>query len=203
MEKFTVLRGIPALLEEANISTDAIIPSIWAIKPNVDLGEKLFANWRYDETGAERPEFVLNQPDFRKASILVCGPNFGCGSSRETAVWALRKFGVRCLIGTSFGEIFRENLFKNGLLPIVLEADRISELKAFLARRPGEEIVVDLAAQTILLYNNKMRFDISSARREMLLDGLQDIDLARRSASFILSFEHEASERSPWLYSFF
>jgi 3-isopropylmalate/(R)-2-methylmalate dehydratase small subunit len=149
METFTILRGVPATLPEANISTDAIIPSVWAIKPGVDRGAKPFANWPYDENGSETPDFILNRPPFRNATILVSGANFGCGSSREAAVWALRRFGIRCVIAESFGEIFRENMYKNGMLPVALSSRALDRLSAFIADNQGVPIEIDPPSRMI------------------------------------------------------
>src|SRR4051794_25731301 len=128
MQKFTRLQGIAAPMPESNIDTDAIIPARFMRSPSTDFGKALFANFRYGEGGAERPDFVLNQDPFRKSSILVAGTNFGCGSSREAAVWALMRFGIRCVIADSYGEIFYENCFKNGLLPVILPAEECSRI---------------------------------------------------------------------------
>jgi 3-isopropylmalate/(R)-2-methylmalate dehydratase small subunit len=201
MEAFTILHGVPAVLGDANISTDAIIPSVWAVTPGVDLGQKLFANWRYDESGKEVPDFILNEPPFRGASILVAGANFGCGSSREAAVWALQKFGIRCVIATSFGEIFQENMFKNGLLPITAPAEIVQRLSDLVASLPGQEISVDLKDCVICLSDRtEISFEISPSRRAMLIEGLDDLGLVRRAMTDIAMFEAKGRNRAPWLY---
>src|SRR6185312_14911643 len=128
MERFVRLTGVAAIIRRPNISTDAIIPSVWAVRSDIDLGAKLFANERYDANCNERSDFVLNRQPYRNAVVLIAGANFGCGSSRETAVWALQRFGIRCIIAPSFGEIFKENMFKNGMLPIELAEETIGIL---------------------------------------------------------------------------
>ena len=201
MDKFTQLSGIAAPMPLVNIDTDMIIPKqfLKTIKRS-GLGVNLFDEMRYDQHGREIPGFVLNQPAYRQASILVAGDNFGCGSSREHAPWALADFGIRCVISTSFADIFYNNCFKNGILPIVLpEAERD------LCMRDAEKganarIEVDLEAQTITLSDGQViRFEVDPFRKHCLLNGLDDIGLTLEKAGAIAAFESQASQARPWV----
>ena len=197
MEKFTVLKGLVAPLDRANVDTDQIIPKQYlsSIK-RTGFGEGLFADWRKD------PSFVLNQPRYKGAQILLGRKNFGCGSSREHAPWALMDFGFRCVIAPSFADIFFNNSFKNGFLPVVLtesEVDRLfHEVNAF----PGFQLVVDLEQQTVATTDHSivMRFDIDPFRKYCLLNGLDEIGLTLRHADKIRQFEAERKARYPWYF---
>jgi len=201
MEKFTTLTGIAAPMPLVNIDTDMIIPKqfLKTIKRS-GLGVNLFDEMRYDDDGKEIPGFVLNQPAYRDASILVAGDNFGCGSSREHAPWALLDFGIRCVISTSFADIFYNNCFKNGILPIVLpeaERDRVME---DARRGANARIGVDLEAQTITLSDgSSISFEIDPFRKHCLLNGLDDIGLTMEKAARIDSFEARAAGERPWV----
>jgi 3-isopropylmalate/(R)-2-methylmalate dehydratase small subunit len=198
MEPFSIVEGAAAVMPDANISTDAIIPSVWAVKPGVNLGEKLFANLRYDADGVERRDFVLNMPPFRDAKILIAGANFGCGSSRESAVWAIKRFGIRSVIAPSFGEIFQENMFKNGLLPIALNSAKLDELRQALTASSTGRATVDLKACTIAVNDRELGFEISTARRSALLEGLEDFDIVQRSIGEIDDYERLDGRSRPW-----
>jgi 3-isopropylmalate/(R)-2-methylmalate dehydratase small subunit len=197
MEKFTVLKGLVAPLDRANVDTDQIIPKQYlsSIK-RTGFGEGLFADWRKD------PNFVLNQPRYKGAQILLGRKNFGCGSSREHAPWALMDFGFRCVIAPSFADIFFNNSFKNGFLPVVLtesEVDRLfHEVNAF----PGFQLVVDLEQQTVSTTDQSivMRFDIDPFRKYCLLNGLDEIGLTLRHADKIRQFEAQRKARYPWYF---
>jgi 3-isopropylmalate/(R)-2-methylmalate dehydratase small subunit len=203
MTPFTVLRGQAAALRRENIDTDAIIPAgymLGSIHP--DLGRGLFGNWRYERDFEERSDFVLNKEPYRHAVLLIAGTNFGCGSSREAAVWALAQFGIRCVVAPSFGEIFFNNCFKNGVLPIVLPHDRVDRLAgAAEAAREGE-FVVDLPAQTIVSPSGEsFPFAIAADRKHILVEGLDEIALTLRDdAAAIEDFQRDDRERRPWVY---
>jgi 3-isopropylmalate dehydratase len=203
MPKFTQLRGIAAALDISNIDTDAIIPKqfLKTIKRS-GLGSALFHGWRYDPaTGKENPSFILNQEPFRNSKILICtGPNFGCGSSREHAPWALLDFGITCIIAPSFGDIFYNNTFKNGMLPIRVAAG--PELQAIAAEaNAGREIEVDLPAQVIRAADGKelAKFDVEEFRKHCLINGLDDIGLTMQLEDKIRSFEGKRTREWPWL----
>ena len=199
---FTPFRGIAAPLPTANINTDAIIPSAFLRSPDADLGRGLFGRWRFDEAGAERPDFVLNRPPFRRAEILFAGENFGCGSSREAAVWALQRFGIRCVAAPSFADIFYENALRKGLLAATIGAGDLSAVAAALLADPEEAWVdVDLARQTLVRGNAlRIAFAIPAFRREALMRGDDDIAVTLRHAAAIEA--HAAGERArrPWLH---
>ncbi|KAI8999895.1 3-isopropylmalate dehydratase [Hyaloraphidium curvatum] len=200
MPAFTVLKGIAAPLPVPNIDTDAIIPKQF-LKTilKTGLGVSLFYERRYDPaTGAERPEFVLNREPYRRATILVAGENFGCGSSREHAPWALNDFGIRCIIAPSFADIFFNNCFKNGMLPVVLPREAVDELMA--DAEAGLELEVDLPAQVIRRSNGKeVKFDVEEFRKYCLVNGFDDIGLTMQKADKIAAFEGRRSEEYPWL----
>jgi len=201
MEKFTVLTGVAAPLNMINVDTDMIIPKTYlkTIK-RTGLGTALFAEMRYDEGGKEKPDFVLNQGPFRKAKILVAGQNFGCGSSREHAPWALLDFGIRCVIAPSFADIFFNNTFKNGILPVILPKERVNELLRFLLELPGAEITVDLPGQSVRGPDNKTdTFEIDPFRKHCLINGLDDIGLTLQGEAAIKSFETKQAGARPWL----
>ncbi len=200
MDKFTTLKGIAAPLNMINVDTDRIIPKqfLKTIK-RTGLGKNLFSEMRYDDSGKERADFVLNQGPFRRAKILVSGQNFGCGSSREHAPWALLDFGITCVIAPSFADIFFNNTFKNGILPVVLPEPRVNELLRFLLELPGAEITVDLPAQTVTGPDGKVdRFEVEPFRKHCMVNGLDDIALTLESAAAITAFETKARTARPW-----
>jgi 3-isopropylmalate/(R)-2-methylmalate dehydratase small subunit len=201
MEKFTNLTGVAAPLPIINIDTDMIIPKQYlkTIK-RTGLGSALFAEMRYDEKGAENPDFVLNKPAYRQAKIIVAGDNFGCGSSREHAPWALLDFGVRCVISTSFADIFYNNCFKNGILPIVVTPEQLALLMDDAERGSNATVTVDLESQTIRGPDGgTIRFDIDPARKQVLLEGLDDIAATLKHDPEIASFEQKMQAQRPWI----
>jgi 3-isopropylmalate/(R)-2-methylmalate dehydratase small subunit len=201
MQSFTTLTGVAAPFPLINVDTDMIIPKqfLKTIK-RTGLGKALFHELRYDEKGQERPEFVLNQPAYRKAQILVAGDNFGCGSSREHAPWALLDFGIRCVISTSFADIFYNNCFKNGILPIVVSPENLKKLMDDAERGANATVTIDLAAQEIRGPDGGMiHFDIDPFRKHCLMNGLDDIGLTMEKQSDIDNFERSQAERRPWL----
>jgi 3-isopropylmalate/(R)-2-methylmalate dehydratase small subunit len=201
MQSFTTLSGVAAPFPLINVDTDMIIPKqfLKTIK-RTGLGKALFHELRFDEKGQEKPEFVLNKPAYRKAQILVAGDNFGCGSSREHAPWALLDFGIRCVISTSFADIFYNNCFKNGILPIVVSPENLKKLMDDADRGANATISIDLAAQEIRGPDGGMiHFDIDSFRKHCLMNGLDDIGLTMEKQSDIDKFERSQAERRPWL----
>ena len=203
MQAFTKVSGIAAPLPMINVDTDMIIPKqfLKTIK-RTGLGVNLFDELRYDLQGAERAEFVLNKEPYRKAEILIAGENFGCGSSREHAPWALLDFGIRCVIAPSFADIFFNNCFKNGILPVVLPKEMVSLLMKEAEEAHGRPFTVDLEQQTIIrpTGNAPVAFDVDPFRRHCLLNGLDDIGLTMRKASSIDGFEATQKAREPWLH---
>jgi 3-isopropylmalate/(R)-2-methylmalate dehydratase small subunit len=200
MQKFTTLTGVAAPLEMINVDTDMIIPKqfLKTIK-RTGLGSALFHEMRYGEDGAEKPEFVLNRPAYRTAQILVTGDNFGCGSSREHAPWALLDFGIRCLIAPSFADIFYNNCFKNGILPVTLPQAEIDKLIDDAARGANAVLTVDLEAQEIRGPDGgAIHFDVDPFRKRCLMEGLDDIGLTLEKADAIEAFEQEARAARPW-----
>jgi len=201
MEKFTSLTGVAAPLEIMNVDTDMIIPKQYlkTIK-RTGLGKGLFAELRYKEDGSENPEFVLNKPAYRNAKILVTQENFGCGSSREHAPWALLDFGIRCVISTSFADIFYNNCFKNGILPIKVSPEDLAKLMDDARRGANATLSVDLEAQEIRGPDGGIiSFEIDPFRKHCLLLGLDDIGLTLQKVSHIEAFEAKASLERPWL----
>jgi 3-isopropylmalate/(R)-2-methylmalate dehydratase small subunit len=201
MEKFVKLTGVAAPLPVVNVDTDMIIPKDYlkTIK-RTGLGKGLFAEARYKEDGSENPDFVLNKPAYRNANILVAGDNFGCGSSREHAPWALLDFGIRCVISTSFADIFYNNCFKNGILPIVVSQEDLDKLMDDASRGANAILTVDLEAQEITGPDGgSLHFDIDPARRHILLEGLDDIASTLKSDAVIGSFENKLRTERPWL----
>ena len=201
MDKFTTLTGVAAPMPLINIDTDMIIPKqfLKTIK-RTGLGKNLFDEMRYTKDGAEIPDFVLNQPAYRKAQIIVAGANFGCGSSREHAPWALLDFGIRCVIAPSFADIFYNNSFKNGILPIVLPQEQVDLLMDDAKRGANAIISIDLEKQEITGPDGgKIRFDIDPFRKHCLLNGLDDIGLTLQKQSKIDSFENNRKLSQPWL----
>jgi 3-isopropylmalate/(R)-2-methylmalate dehydratase small subunit len=200
MQAFVTLSGIAAPFPLINVDTDMIIPKqfLKTIRRS-GLGGGLFFEQRYDDQGQERADFVLNQPPYRQASILIAGENFGCGSSREHAPWALLDFGIRCIVAPSFADIFFNNCQKNGILPVVLPHREVERLMAIA--RQGERLTVDLPAQIITCPNGEtIPFEIDSFRKECLLGGLDDIGLTLQKAAAVDAFEARQSGELPWLY---
>lgn len=200
MQKFTKLNGIAAPLPITNVDTDAIIPKqfLKTIK-RTGLGKYLFNDLRYTLDGNENSNFVLNKPAFRQSEILVTGANFGCGSSREHAPWALLDFGIRCVIAPSFADIFFNNCFKNGVLPLVLPQEQIDELMSLAEK--GSKISVDLETQAVTAYPQNLHYDfmVDPFRRHCLLNGLDDIGLTQQHATDISGFESQMKSNKPWL----
>ena len=201
MEKFTTLEGVAAPLHVINVDTDMIIPKQYLKTIHrTGLGTGLFAEKRFNDDGSENPDFVLNKPAYRKAKILVAGDNFGCGSSREHAPWALLDFGIRCVISTSFADIFYNNCFKNGILPITVGADDLKKLQDDAERGANATITIDLPNQEIRGPDGgTIRFDIDPFRKHCLLHGLDDIGLTLEKAGHIDRFESEKAATRPWL----
>jgi 3-isopropylmalate/(R)-2-methylmalate dehydratase small subunit len=201
MDSFTTLTGIAAPMPLVNIDTDMIIPKqfLKTIKRS-GLGKNLFDEMRYAQDGAEIPGFVLNQPAYRQAQIIVAGDNFGCGSSREHAPWALLDFGIRCVISTSFADIFYSNCFKNGILPIVLPQDQVDALMNDARRGSNARITVDLASQTVTSADGQsFVFEVDPFKKHCLLNGLDDIGLSLEKAASIDAFEKHAAQSRPWV----
>ena len=200
MEKFTTLTGIAAPMPLVNIDTDMIIPKQFLKTiARTGLGKNLFDEMRYTLDGKEIPEFVLNQPAYRKAEILVAGENFGCGSSREHAPWALLDFGIRCVISTSFADIFYNNCFKNGILPIVMPQEVVDILMNDAKKGANARQTIDLEAQTVTTSDGQVfPFTVDSHRKHCLLNGLDDIGLTLEKASAIDTFEKKNATLHPW-----
>ena len=201
MQKFDQLTGVAAPLDILNIDTDMIIPKqfLKTIKRS-GLGKNLFDEMRYDRDGSEMADFVLNRAPYRHAEILVAGDNFGCGSSREHAPWALLDFGIRCVISTSFADIFYNNCFKNGILPIVVSPDERDALLADAADTENPELSIDLVAQTIRRPNGvTISFEVDAFRKKCLLEGLDDIGLTMEKSGSIDDFEANRTQEQPWL----
>jgi 3-isopropylmalate/(R)-2-methylmalate dehydratase small subunit len=202
MQSFTVLTGIAAPLLRANTDTGTIIHSRFMRSQSIDLGEKLFSDWRYNLDGTENKDFILNQPPYRKARILLGGLNFGCGSSREAAVWALLRFGVTCVIAPSFGEIFYDNALQNGLLPIVLPEPLVHALADKLSGAPAPELAVDLVRCVIVAPDaSEIVFTIVPDRRAALLEGLDETSLILRYETEIDQFRTADHAGRPWLHA--
>ncbi|MBP1885676.1 3-isopropylmalate dehydratase small subunit [Sinorhizobium mexicanum] len=200
MEKFVKLTGVAAPLPVVNIDTDMIIPKDYlkTIK-RTGLGTGLFAEARYNEDGTPNPDFVLNKPAYQNAKILVAGDNFGCGSSREHAPWALLDFGIRCVISTSFADIFYNNCFKNGILPIVVSQADLDKLMDDANRGSNAVLSIDLEAQEITGPDGgSVKFEVDAFKRHCLLNGLDDIGLTLEKASAIDSFEQKNAASRPW-----
>ena len=198
MKKFNILKGIPAYLPIINVDTDMIIPKqfLKTIK-RTGLGKSLFYEMRYDENGKKIKEFVLNQEPYSNSSILLVGKNFGCGSSREHAPWALLDFGIKCIISSSFADIFYNNCFKNGMLPIILDEKKIEELIQYSERK--QNIEVNLKEQEITFGNKRIKFEIDPFKKKCLLNGLDDIALSLEKSEKITSYENELKKHKPWL----
>ena len=200
MQKFISLKSIPIYLPLVNIDTDMIIPKqfLKTIK-RTGLGKNLFFELRYDEKGKEIPDFILNKKPFCNSNILITGKNFGCGSSREHAPWALLDFGITCIISSSYADIFYNNCFKNGILPIVLNEDKIKDLSEYSNRK--EEISVNLVDQKIIYGNNEILFEIDPFKKKCLLEGLDDIALSLEKSDKIKSFENKIKNQRPWIFN--
>ena len=200
MQKFNILKSIPAYLPIVNIDTDMIIPKqfLKTIK-RTGLGKNLFFEMRYDDDGNEIKDFSLNNEPFNNSKILITGNNFGCGSSREHAPWALLDFGITCVISSSYADIFYSNCFKNGILPIILEEEKIKELSEYSNRK--EEISVDLNEQKIVYGNNETKFDIDPFKKKCLLEGLDDIALSLEKSTQIDTYEKKLKENKPWIFN--
>ena len=200
MQKFNSLKSIPAYLPIVNIDTDMIIPKqfLKTIK-RTGLGKNLFFEIRYDNDGKEIKDFILNQEPHNKSKILITGKNFGCGSSREHAPWALLDFGITCVISSSYADIFYNNCFKNGILPIVLEEEKIKELSEYSKRK--QEISIDLKEEKIFFGNKEIQFEIDSFKKKCLLEGLDDIALSLEKSGKISSFEKNLKNKKPWIFN--
>ena len=198
MKKFNILKSIPSNLSMINVDTDMIIPKqfLKTIKRS-GLGQSLFYEMRYDEKGKQIDDFILNREPYNKSTILLTGKNFGCGSSREHAVWALLDFGIKCVISASFADIFYNNCFKNGVLPIILDQKNVNELIQYAERK--EAIEINLSEQQIKFGNNKINFDIDSFKKKCLLEGLDDIDISLEKSKKISSYEENIMKKKPWL----
>ena len=200
MQKFISIKSVPAYLPIVNIDTDMIIPKqfLKTIK-RTGLGKNLFFELRYDEKGNEIKDFILNQKPYNSSKILISGKNFGCRSSREHAPWALLDFGITCVISSSYADIFYNNCFKNGILPIILNEENIKELSEYSNRK--EEISIDLREQKIIYGNNEVGFDIDPFKKKCLLEGLDDIALSLEKSDKINSFEKELKNKKPWIFN--
>ena len=201
MDKFTQLTGVAAPMDMINVDTDMIIPKqfLKTIKRS-GLGKHLFTEMRYLEDGSENPDFVLNKPAYRKAEILVAGDNFGCGSSREHAPWAILDFGIRCVIAPSFADIFYNNCFKNGILPIALPQEDVDMLMDDANRGANAIITVDLETQTITGPDGgEIHFEIDAFKKHCLLNGLDDVGLTLQKEDAISTFEEKRKASTPWL----
>ena len=198
MDKFSNLTSIPSYLPLQNIDTDMIIPKqfLKTIK-RTGLGKSLFYEMRYDEKGKLLKDFILNKEPFNKSKILLAGKNFGCGSSREHAPWALSDFGIKCIISSSFADIFYNNCFKNGILPIKISEQIISELSEYSKRK--EEIKVDLEKQEIFYGNKTVKFELDNFKKKCLIEGLDDIDLSMQKINHVDNFEKKMSSDKPWI----
>ena len=198
MEKFNKLKSIPSYLSLQNIDTDMIIPKqfLKTIK-RTGLGKSLFYEMRYDEKGKLIKDFILNKEPYNKSKILLAGKNFGCGSSREHAPWALSDFGIRCVISSSFADIFYNNCFKNGILPIKISEEKVIELSDYSKRQ--EEIEISLEKQEISFGNKVISFDIDEFKKKCLIEGLDDIDLSMKKIKQIDSYEKMTISNKPWI----
>ncbi|MEE2932302.1 MAG: 3-isopropylmalate dehydratase small subunit [Pseudomonadota bacterium] len=202
MENFIKLTAIAAPMDRINIDTDMIIPKQYlrTIK-RTGLGRVVFDELRFNADGTEKLEFILNQEPYRRSGIIVAGDNFGCGSSREHAPWALLDFGIRCIISTSFADIFYNNCFKNGILPVTVKSDQLKSLMADASDRENPELTVDLKDETIIRPNGgRVAFKIDEFRRKCLLEGLDDIGLTLQKQKKIDGFESSQRAKQPWLY---
>ena len=200
MNKFISIKSIPAYLPIVNIDTDMIIPKqfLKTIK-RTGLGKNLFFEMRYDQSGKEIDDFILNNSPYNNSKILIAGKNFGCGSSREHAPWALMDFGITCVISSSYADIFYNNCFKNGILPITISEDQIKEISEYSNRK--EEISVNLPEQTISFGNKEIIFEIDLFKKKCLIEGLDDIALSLEKSEKIVSYENKIKEAKPWIFN--
>ena len=200
MNKFTTLKSIPAYLPIVNIDTDMIIPKqfLKTIK-RTGLGKNLFFEMRYNNDGKQISDFILNQEPYNKSKILIAGKNFGCGSSREHAPWALLDFGITCVISSSFADIFYNNCFKNGILPITISEEKIKEISEYATRK--EEILINLPEQKIIFGNKEIKFDVDAFKKKCLIEGLDDIALSLEKSDKITAYENEIKLTKPWIFN--
>ena len=200
MQKFSKLKSIPAYLSTANVDTDMIIPKqfLKTIK-RTGLGKNLFFEMRYDDQGSAVSDFVLNKDPYNNSKILIAGKNFGCGSSREHAPWALLDFGITCVISSSFADIFHNNCFKNGILPVTLDEEKIKELSEYANRK--EEISIDLVEEKVLYGNNEVTFKVDPFKKKCLLEGLDEIALSLNKSNKIENFENNLKSQKPWIFN--
>ena len=200
MNKFISIKSVPAYLPIVNIDTDMIIPKqfLKTIK-RTGLGKNLFFEMRYDQSGKEIDDFILNNSPYNNSKILIAGKNFGCGSSREHAPWALMDFGITCVISSSYADIFYNNCFKNGILPITISEDQIKEISEYSNRK--EEISVNLPEQTISFGNKEIQFEIDQFKKKCLIEGLDDIALSLEKSEKIVSYENKIKEAKPWIFN--
>ena len=200
MKKFSSIKSIPAYLPIVNIDTDMIIPKqfLKTIK-RTGLGKNLFFEMRYDQSGKEINDFILNNSPYDNSKILIAGKNFGCGSSREHAPWALLDFGITCVISSSYADIFYNNCFKNGILPITISEVQIKEISEYSKRK--EEISVNLPEQTINFGNKEIKFEIDQFKKKCLIEGLDDIALSLEKSDKIISYENKIKTSKPWIFS--
>ena len=200
MKKFDTLESIPAYLPIVNIDTDMIIPKqfLKTIK-RTGLGKNLFFEMRYDETGKEIENFILNNEPYTNSKILIAGKNFGCGSSREHAPWALLDFGITCVISSSYADIFYNNCFKNGILPITISEEQIKQISEYSRRK--EKILIDLKDQKIVFGNNEIKFELDEFKKKCLIEGLDDIALSLEKSDKIDSFEKKLKSSKPWIFN--
>ena len=200
MNKFKTLKSIPAYLPIVNIDTDMIIPKqfLKTIK-RTGLGKNLFYEMRYDNNGKEIKDFILNQSPFNKSKILITGKNFGCGSSREHAPWALLDFGITCVISSSYADIFYNNCFKNGILPISISEEKIKEISEYAKRK--EEILINLTEQKIIFGNKEIKFDVDAFKKKCLIEGLDDIALSLEKSDKITAYENKIKSKKPWIFN--
>ena len=201
MEKFTKLSGVAAPFTRINVDTDLIIPAEYLKTiSRSGLGKHLFSYIRYNDDGSQKKEFILNKAHYKKSIILITGKNFGCGSSREHAVWALKDFGIKCLIGAEFADIFYNNCFKNGILPIILNQSYINRIIKKISSEKTSMLTVDLKKQTIIMDQNEvLKFKVDSYRKKCLLEGLDDISLTLNKDTLISKYEFNLKKKLPWL----
>ena len=200
MQKFNKLKSIPAYLPIVNIDTDMIIPKqfLKTIK-RTGLGKNLFFEMRYNNDGERISDFILNQEPYNKSKILIAGKNFGCGSSREHAPWALLDFGITCVISSSFADIFYNNCFKNGILPITISEEKIKEISEYAKRK--EEILINLSEQKIIFGNKEIKFDVDAFKKKCLIEGLDDIALSLEKSDKITAYENKIKKTKPWIFN--
>ena len=200
MNKFIKLKSVPAYLPIVNIDTDMIIPKqfLKTIK-RTGLGKNLFFEMRYNNDGKQISDFILNQEPYNKSKILITGKNFGCGSSREHAPWALLDFGITCVISSSFADIFYNNCFKNGILPITISEEKIKEISEYAKRK--EEILINLPEQKIIFGNKEIKFDVDAFKKKCLIEGLDDIALSLEKSDKITAYENKIKSKKPWIFN--